>query len=365
MHAGSSPSPRHRIIMVAHSHKLGGIERNVHALARVLSEAGHHVAYAGPRDGWLGEAMAQAGYDSLDLAMNGMYDPISAWKLRRFAKRWGADLLHGHAQRGTRYARWAAAGRVAVIASAHSTTAWKWFGPNHPILAVSQAVRSVLLDKGFTPEQVRCVHLGVPDQGRAPAPPPGPIRPERPLVMGILGRLEQVKGHDTALEALALLRDRLPARLVFVGADTTEWAAQMKARTETLGLSDRVEFWGQRSDIAAVFAQMDLMLAPSYREALSLSLLETCAAGRPAIGSNLGGIPEVIIPGQNGLLVPPSDPEALAEAIMQLAQDDALRARMGDAARAVFLQTFTEAAMRAGTEAGYAQALSQAQGGAR
>ncbi|WP_084295752.1 glycosyltransferase [Cereibacter johrii] len=334
-----------RVVMVAHSHVLGGIERHVLALSNALARGGHRVAYAGPLNSWLGDQMTSAGHAHIHLPMHGMYDPLSAWRLRSFARSWKADILHGHGQRGTRYARWAAATRWPVIATAHSTTAWKWFGPNHPIIAVSGAVRDMLLTQGFAADNVPLVHLGVPDAGAAAPPAPGPIRNERPLMLGMLGRMEPVKGHDIALQALRLLSGRVPARLVFIGADTTDWAQRMRALTAELGLGHLVEFWGQRSDIQEVFGRMDVMLLPSRREALSLSLIEGAAAGRPTIGARVGGIPEVIEDGLSGLLVPREDPAALADAIARLAQDDAERLRMGAEARSRFETGFREEIM--------------------
>lgn len=343
--------------MVAHSHVLGGIEKHVSGLARELIRLGHAVAYAGPSDGWLGEQMRAIGCDCVDLAMHGMYDPISAWKLRRFARKWRADIIHGHAQRGTRYARLAARGICPIIATAHATTAWNWFGRDHVVIAVSAAVRDVLLARGFSPERVRVVHSGTEDPGPMVAPQPGPITTERPLKLGILGRVERVKGHDIALRAIGTLVADFPLQLAIIGADGTDWAAQMKALTQELALGDIVEFWGQRSDVQAVFQQMDVMLLPSRREAFSLSLLESTAAGRPTIGSNLGGNPEVIADGTSGLLVEPENPVALAHAISQLGHDDALRTRMGQAARAIFEKCFSLERMVQNTELQYRQLL--------
>lgn len=356
MTAPTSPAGK-RIIMIAHSHILGGIERHVDVLSNALAAAGHRIAFAGPRDSWLGEAMARNGHDCLHLPMHGMYDPLSAWKLRRFARQWRADILHGHAQRGTRYALWASNGKIPVIATAHSTTGWKWFRPGLPIVAVSEAVRTALLGRGFAPEAVETVHLGVPDLGPVPAPLPGPIRAERPLRLGILGRMEGVKGHDIALDALAALGPEVPARLAFIGADTTDWARQMKERAAQLDLAGRTEFWGQRSDIAQVLGQMDVMLAPSRREALSLSLIETAAAGRPAIGAATGGIPEVIADGVSGLLVPPEDPAALAAAIARMAHADSEREAMGQAARRRYETQFALGVMVRHMESCYARII--------
>lgn len=354
-----APQPR-RIVMVAHSRKLGGIERHVLALSAALHEAGHSIAFAGPCAGWLGQAMVSAGHDAIDLPMRGMYDALSAWRLRRFARRWRADLLHGHAQRGTRYAQWAAAASCPAIGTAHATNASKWFARDTPIIAVSAAVRDFLAAQDGAPQRLDLVYPGVADLGLVPPPDPAPISAARPLVLGMLARLLPVKGHDIALAALALLPPDLPVRLAFIGPDDTEWAQQMKARVAQDGLSDRVAFWGARSDIQAVFAQMDIMLAPSRREALCLSLIEAGAAGRPGIGADIGGIPEVITHGQSGLLVPPENPAALADAITRLASDPGLRQRMGQAARAVFEARFTRSAMVRGTEACYDRAIAAA-----
>lgn len=303
--------------------------------------------------------MRIAGYECLHLPMHGMYDPFSAWKLRRFAWKWRANLLHGHAQRGARYALWASSRRCPALCSAHSTNAWKWFRHNHQIISVSAAVRDSLIDQGFDRERIHLVYPGVRDLGLAAPRSIDPLSAARPLTLGMLARLEKVKGHDIALEAVRLLKNRISLRLIFVGADTTDWARQMKERTITLGLEDCVEFHGETSDIKHVLDQMDLMLAPSRREALSLSLIETAAAGRASIGARVGGIPEVIKHNQTGLLVAGEDPADLSSAIAQLAEDGALRLRMGQAARRHYEQYFTQDAMARDTEACYKRTLAQ------
>lgn len=352
------PGPK-RIVMVCHSHSIGGIERHVLSLSAGLTAAGHRIAFAGPKDGWLGRAMQAAGHEGIDIPMHGMLDPISAWRLRRFARKWNADILHGHAQRGARYAHWAADGRLPMIATAHSTNAWVRFKHDHQIIAVSNAVRHFLLTKGFAQENVTAIHLGVPDLGLAAAPAPGPIALARPLMLGMLARLEPVKGHDLALKAINILRHVLPVRLTFIGPTDTEWARKMKALTNEMGLMDHVIFQGETADIKSVFDRLDVMLAPSRREALSLSLIEAAASGRPSIGTNVGGIPEVVEDDISGILVPAEDPEALAAAILKIGRDDAMRLRMGRAAREVFEGRFTPERMITETERAYDRAIRQ------
>ena len=350
--SATGTGPARRVLMVAHSRQLGGIERHVVGLSTALAEAGHAVAFAGPRDGWLGEAMAAAGHDCTHVPMRGMYDLISARRIAGIARDWRADVLHGHAQRGGRYARWARRGAgVPAVVTAHSTNAWRWFGPDHPILAVSDAVRRALIDKGLPGANISVVYPGVADLGPVPPAPPGPLSADRPLVLGMVARVEEVKGHDIALRALAELAD-LPLRLDIVGPDGTDWAARLRALLDELQLGARVRFLGQRSDLAAVWAGIDVALAPSRREALSLSLIEAASAARPAIGADLGGIPEAILGGTTGLLVPPEDPQALAAAIRRMA-DATLRDRMGAAARAHYQALFTPAAMLRGVTRAY------------
>jgi glycosyltransferase involved in cell wall biosynthesis len=357
--------PLQRIVMVAHSHLLGGIERHVVALSASLAQAGHAVAYAGPLDGWMGEQMQAAGYECVHVPMHGMFDAFSAWRLARFAKRWGASVLHGHAQRGGRYADWAARwSGVPAVVTAHSTNAFRWMRPRMRILAVSGAVRSMLLAQGMPPGQVQVVYSGVPDPG-APAPyRSGSVNESAPLHLGLVGRLEPVKGLDIALQALVLLRrqaefaGRCFVRLDVIGPDDTPWAQQMREQVQALGLGSQVQFLGSRSDVAQLLSQMDAVIAPSRREALPLALMEACAAGRPALAARVGGVPEIVEDQVSGLLVAPEDPVALAQAMGQLLRQPELVQIWGQAARQRYEQHFTLASMLQGVVGQYLAAQS-------
>lgn len=334
-----------RVMMVAHSHSLGGMERHVVALSGVLAAHGHTVAFAGPMDGWLGEQMRAAGHVCHHVPLNGMYDVYSMAKLTRFANAFQPDVLHGHSQRGARYAAWAGWWvSKAAVATAHSTDSNKWFRKKTHVIAVSGAVKAALIAAGLAPEQVHVVHLGVSDVKAVTPPQGGDITPQRPLVLGLVARVEHVKGHDLALRALAMLREDLPARLVIVGDHGNEWGRYMQSLAEELGVTGVVDFLGQRSDIAALMHGFDVVLAPSRREALNLSLIEAAASARPAVGSQLGGIPEVILDGRTGLLFPPENVPALASAVRHLA-DPQLRVAYGLAARQYYECEFTMEAM--------------------
>lgn len=354
-----SPRPQ-RIVMVAHSHLLGGMERHVVALSAALAQAGHQVAYAGPLDGWMGEQMQVADYVCVNLPMRGMFDAFSAWSLARFAKRWGASVLHGHSQRGGRYADWGSRwSGVPAVVTAHSTNSFRWMRRRMRILAVSGAVRNMLLARGMSPEQVHVVFSGVPDPG-VPAPyRSAPVSEIAPLGLGLVGRLEPVKGLDIALQALAVLyrqtelAERCFIRLDVIGPDDTVWAQQMREQVEALGLGSQVRFLGSRSDVAKLLAGLDAVIAPSRREALPLALIEASAAGRPALASRVGGVPEIVEDEVSGLLVAPADPVALAQAIGRLLEQPELVQIWGRAARQRYEQHFTLASMLQGVLSQY------------
>jgi glycosyltransferase involved in cell wall biosynthesis len=358
--------------MVAHSHLLGGIERHVVALSACLAEAGHTVAYAGPMDSWMGPQMQAAGHDCLHIPMHGMYDPWSAWRLARWASRWQASVLHGHAQRGARYADWASRwSGVPAVVTAHSTNAFGWFRPHMRILAVSGAVRDALLQArpDLPAAQVPVVYSGVPDPGLPEPPRRQPISALAPLRLGLIGRLEAVKGLDIALHALAELgrtggaATLVTLRLEVIGPDDTAWATQMRALVSQLGLEAQVHFWGARSDVPQRLAELDVLLAPSRREALPLALIEAAAAGRAVLAARVGGVPEIVANGHSGLLLLPDDPAALAQAIQHLLDQPELLSTWGQAARRCYEQQFTLDQMRCRVLAQY-QAV-QAQAGAQ
>lgn len=346
--ADGTPLRRH-IVLVAHSHVVGGIERLTLEWARGLRGRGFEVTFAGPRDGWLGEHMRDAGHRCLHLPMHGMYDFWSAWKLARYCRREKVWLVHGLAQRGGRYAAWAArrAG-IAFIVSAHSTNAWRWFEPGATILTVASAVREMLLTHGFPPERLHVVYTGLQDPGQRPLPV-DPLERGEPLTLVMLSRIEPVKGHDLALEALREIDDQLACRLVIFGPDDTAWASELRARATSLGVAGRVEFRGATECVGEALGLADVVLAPSRREALSLTLIETAAVGRPAIVSDVGGNGEVVLDGRTGLLFPAGDAQSLAEAILRVGRDAGLRFRMAKAARERFEENFTMDAMLDGT----------------
>ncbi|MGA2237733.1 MAG: glycosyltransferase family 4 protein [Candidatus Bathyarchaeia archaeon] len=152
------------------------------------------------------------------------------------------------------------------------------------------------------------------------------------LFVGALTQWHRYKGLDVLIQAMALMRDQVPeARLLIVGAGQLE--TEYRQLVSRHGLASCVIFAGNVPDdeLPKYYACSDMLALPSKdrSEGFGLTILEANATGRPAIGTTVGGIPSVIRDGYNGLLAPPNDPTALAEAIKKALSDDDLLKRMG------------------------------------
>jgi glycosyltransferase involved in cell wall biosynthesis len=175
------------------------------------------------------------------------------------------------------------------------------------------------------------------DQARAALGlPPGDF------VMVTVANLIPYKGHADLLAALGRAQSGLPSnwRLLVVGRDDGI-GTELKRLCTELGLGEHVDFLGARNDIPRLLAAADVGLLCSHEEGFSNALLEGMAAGLPMIATDVGGNAEAVIDQENGLIVPAKDPARLADAVLRLANDPPLRARLGAAARARVAQYFS------------------------
>ncbi len=162
---------------------------------------------------------------------------------------------------------------------------------------------------------------------------------EGPLI-GTVARLEPQKGLDTLIDAVALMRERLPdLRCVLVGTGALEHTLRDHARAR--GVADHVIFAGTRKDIPAVLSALDVFVLPSRFEGLSLALLEAMAAGTPVVATPVSGTVEVVKEGETGLLAPVGDAVVLAERIEALLEQPGLARRLSEQARELVLRRYT------------------------
>lgn len=179
------------------------------------------------------------------------------------------------------------------------------------------------------------LELGLPDAG---------------TVLGVVGRVEPDKGAEEALLALHTTHQAIPnAILAFLGPldVTSPWSDRLRLRAATLGVSESVRFLGERDEAAGLLPAFDLVLHASRHEALPRVLIEALFAQVPVVAAAVGGVPEVIVSGESGLLAPPGDPVALGRAAIRVASDAALRSRLTRAGLARARSRFTLGVMRA------------------
>ena len=208
------------------------------------------------------------------------------------------------------------------------------------VVAVCELARQTEIERArIGPEKVVTIYNGLDAGQFAIANPriPAQIRQafivpiEAPL-LGSIGRLHRQKGLPDLLVALAQVQGRVPGvRLLLIGEG--ELRGELESQASALGLSETMVFAGARTDVPAIMAALDVLVLPSLWEGLPNIVLEAMAAGLPVVATNVGGTPEVVVEGVTGLLVPPGDPDALAQSIARLLCDPDLRCQMGQAAR--------------------------------
>lgn len=159
-------------------------------------------------------------------------------------------------------------------------------------------------------------------------------------VVGTVGRLDPVKDHASLLCAFARLGGRYPDALLVVVGDGP-CRAELEAIARQAGMSARVRFLGERSDVPALLAGMDVFVLPSIAEGISNTILEALASGLPVVATRVGGNPELVVDGVTGSLVPPRDAAALAAAVAEYLDDGPLRRAHGKAARARAVECFS------------------------
>ncbi len=308
-------------------------------------------------------ALERAGLPRMDLGARRLADPRALFRLRRLLGRRRISVLHAHGQDATVLGFLATrASRVAFAATRHvleelagswrerlrarlTLAAFRW--AEAPV-AVSRAAADRLLKAGGLEEEaVRVIRNGVDLERFAPAgsgldEENGPtvrsavrselgLPPDAPVVL-VPAVLRRGKGHGLLLSAAPRLRARVPdVRILLAGGGERE--AALRGEVARRELEGCVRFLGHRDDVPRLLAAADVVALPSRAEALPTVLLEAAAAGRPAVATRVGGTPEVVEDGRTGRLVPPGDPEALADALAELLSDPARARRMGRAAR--------------------------------
>jgi glycosyltransferase involved in cell wall biosynthesis len=317
---------------------------------------------------------AAEGLELVPIASRSEMDFSAAWRLARVLKRLRPDIIHAHdphgvamaslalsfnsaAAAGERLPALVAARRVDFRLKPNSFSRWKYRQVD-VFIAASEAIRRMLVADGVAEERTVTVHEGI-DVEHVEAAPPVSLHeqfwlPHHAPIVGNVAALVPHKGQRYLIEAAHLVVQAIPdARFIILGEG--ELREQLERQIREHHLEKHVIMPGFRTDVLGCLKSFDLFVMSSVTEGLGTSLLDAMACEKAIVATRAGGIPEVVDDGNTGRLVPPRDPRAMADAIIELLSDSDRRRAMGAAGLQRLLERFTVERMVAGTAAVYAR----------
>jgi len=351
-----------RIGFVMHVMQVAGAELLVSEIIRRLGARIEPVIFCLDAVGALGEQLQKEGVEVVALDRKPGFDLGVARRLAREARSRRIELLHAHQYTPAFYsalARLCGLPRVPIVFTEHGrhypdVVSWKRRTINRLFLqrfwtrttAVCEFSRRALIEKdGLSPRRVVVVPNGIRLEGFAARPgllrpdPQGAEQralrarlgwdPDRPCVLCV-ARFHPVKDHPTLLRGFALARNHRPDAMLLLAGDGPE-RSRLEALAAELGISHAVTFLGVRRDVSEIMRASDVVALTSVSEASSLTLMEAMATGSAILATAVGGNPEIVRDGEEGLLVPRGDHEAVGAALARLLDDPPLRARLGNA----------------------------------
>ena len=350
----SMSTPRTVLVVSNHGEIVGGGEVSLLALLEGLDRARWSPIAVVPSEGAVAVRCRELEIPTHVIPLPTMRRPRPTlfrfvMALRALIRSTGASLLHANGSRAMFYA--GLAGRLSgqpvlwhVRVAERDLFLDRLLGSLARVIIVnSQAVgrRFAWVPAG----RLRCIYNGVDLARFAPRVPPGGLRralglPEDGHVVVSVGRFVPYKGYEYLLEAARLVAATLPeVHWVLVGEG--ELRERLEQRCGDLHLERIVHFAGWREDIPEILAMADLFVLPSLREHFGRVLIEAMAMGKAVVATDEGGVPEVVIHGETGLLVPPAQPAPFATAVLALLKDPAKAARLGNAGRQRAEQVFS------------------------
>lgn len=336
--------PSINVLYVIGTLQLGGAENQVVTMAPALCNDRYtiHVCCLG-HEGVQADALRGRGIQVVALNMRLRYWPIAVYRLFRLIKQLNAQIVHTHLYDAGIWGRLVGklAGVPVIVTTEHGMTLWKkrrhlllehFFNRfTDKMIAVSEDIRQRRIhDEGVSPEKIITIPNAVDIKRFSRIDSREQVRKELGidtscLVIGTVARLVVAKRLDYLLEAASVVCDAVPqARFLIIGDGPLRDDLERKALQLDLP-PQYVRFLGSRQDIPELLSALDIFALSSEREGLPVSLLEAMAASRPVVATQVGGIPQVIQDGYNGVLIPPHDPAALAKAIRKLIEDNTQR----------------------------------------
>ncbi len=325
-----------------------GGQQQVWSLLTGLAECGLPSMLACREGSELDRRCEAAGIPRLALPLAGELDAFSAFRIARFCRGRGVDILQAHTSHGLALCLWARLFRpslriVAVRRVDFHVGANPWSRLKYRtraldrIVCISEGIRSVLLSDGLDGRKLEVIRSGIDIRRFNGMRPDTGLRAEIGVPEGgvLIGTVASMAGHKDYPNLLAAASKVLAAdpRVVFCAVGDGPDEKSVRRTAADLGLGNRFHFAGFRKDAGRYLKSFDLFVLASKKEGLGTSILDAQAAGVPVVACRTGGIPEAVQDGVSGLLVQPRDPDRLADALLRLVSDPALRLRLAQEAK--------------------------------
>jgi len=353
-----------KILFVHGITEIGGAERELLGVLENLPRYGYYPVVACPGDGPLVEKLLRRGIPRKEAMFvpwrklwGYLQRPAAIRGLRQVIEVEQPSLLHVNDIWWVPQALRAATGRGISIA-AHvrqeiepSKVSRYELERVDLVIAISEQVRRSLQMGGVRPDRVRVVYSGIDCSTLSPDDCGQDERsrlglPAQALVLGTVANLFARKGYEVMLRALPMILKSSPGiHYLIVGSGDAAYEARLRAMVKDLRLERRVHFAGFQDSVYPCLAAMDVYVHPALLEGFGIAVLEAMAMRKPVVATRTGGIPEIVQEGKTGILVPPGEPNKLAQAIVDLLQDSTRRVAMGRSARNRVETMFTVEAM--------------------
>lgn len=320
-----------RVVHVTFGLDVGGIEKLLVEFARYYDRDRFHLTvvslgHIGP----IGEQLRSLDVPVVCMHRSEGFRPSLVGHLRKVFRRIKADVVHSHDPRPLIYA--APAAKLAGVASIVHTQHGRAFGESgrqkwlvrqsakivDHFVGVSQDIADMAIEFGVDRSKVSVIRNGIGDQTLGSDEPPK-RHAERPYVLCV-ARLSPEKGVSTLIDAAALIKKRDPSVKVVIAGDGP-CRKDLERQVDDLGLREQVKLIGQTDRVGKLLSKARVFALPSNSEGVALTLLEAMFARVPIVATDVGGTPEVIRDGVNGLLVMPRQSADLADAILSLWDD--------------------------------------------
>ncbi|MHB0912497.1 MAG: glycosyltransferase [Armatimonadota bacterium] len=352
-------------------HALGG-PAQVEYLVAGLKKLGHEACLVCPEGSSISKHAEAAGLDVITVPLHTDLDARFIFRLCRIIRDFKPDVVHLHSRRGADIMGGIAARtcRVpAVVLSRRIDDPVKKgllsklkYGPLcDRIIAISNGIVEALRKGGIREDKIICVRSVVDAKRYQSDATPADVREELGInngakVIAVIAQLIERKGHRFLFQAAPRILEAHPDT-VFLVLGEGKLEDDLKRQAGALGIGDRVIFAGFRDDISRVLKAIDLLVHPATMEGLGIAILQAMAACVPVVATHVGGIPESVRDGITGLLIPPKNPDAVADAVIRLLGDPGMRRRMGDAGRGIVESEFSVDTMVEGVLSVYRQVL--------